>query len=348
VPIVRKQTERILLCRTDRIGDVILSTPVIKALRDAYPKSYLAMMVSPLTYELVSENPYLNEVIIFDKKKDLGFFSIWRFIRSLKKRSFDCALILHSTRSLLWLLFLAGIPERIGYARKGKLFLTQSLPYLKRWGEKHELDYNLELLRFMGIAAGEKSPFVPLKKEWSDFAANFLRQAGVLANEKIIAIHAGASCPSKIWPVERFAKVADRLAKEFKAKILLVGGPKEKNLSQMLVGLMQAPAINACAKTSIGELAGLLKRCRLFISNDSGPVHLAAALDIPVVSIFGRNDPGLSPRRWGPVSANSIVLHKPLNCQPCLAHRCQKDFACLKAISVEEVLEAAKRLLTFK
>jgi len=337
--------KRILICRTDRIGDVLLSTPVIKALKERYPKAYIAMMVSAYAKDIVSGNPYLDKVIILDKDGEhKGWLGSIKFIRELKKYKFDLVLILHPVNRVHLITFFSGIPKRVGYDRKLGFLLTDKIEHSKQLGMKHELDYNFDLLRYLGIEVSDKDLFIPIKAESEKWLADFFAQEGISNADKLLAIHPAASCPSKIWPVERFAETADRLAEKYGFKVLVISGPKDIALAKNLVKHMHSVTMNLAGKTSVTQLASLLKRCRLLISNDSGPVHIASAVGTPVISIFARNQAGLSPKRWGPVGKKDKILHKAV-CLECLAHNCKKEFACLKAISVEDVILAADAIL---
>lgn len=339
--------KRILIVRTDRIGDVLLSTPVIKAMRDSYPYAYIAMMVSPNALDTVDGNPYLDEVIVYDKDaKHKGPRSSIKFAHNLKKKRFDLAIILHPTNRVHLVTFFAGIPRRIGYDRKLGILLTDRIKHTKQLGEKHELEYNLDLVRYLGIEPKDKDLFMPIKPESEKWVEGLFRQEGIKNHDRLLAIHPGASCPSKIWPDERFAEVADRLAEKYGFKVLVMAGPKDTTLAQNVIKYMHHPAINLAGKISVAQLASVLKRCRLFISNDSGPVHVSSAIGTPVISIFGRSQKGLSPKRWGPLGKNDRIAHKIVGCVECLAHNCIRDFACLKAVTADYVLNAADSILT--
>ncbi|MBN2097656.1 MAG: lipopolysaccharide heptosyltransferase II [Candidatus Omnitrophica bacterium] len=334
---------KILVCRTDRIGDVLLSTPVLKALRKNFPRSRISVLVRPYARDVVLGNPYLDELIIYDKYgRQKSLLGSIRFAWSLRKKKFDLALVLHPTNRMHWITYLAGIKKRIGFNRKMGFLLTDKLEHKKQQGEKHELEYTLDILSLLGIKDEGKQLFMPIRQDSEKDIEKFLSKHSVKKGEKLIAIHPGASCPSKVWPDERFAQVADSLAQELKARIIIVAGPDDIQQSQEVLKRLHCAGIDASGKTTVSQLASLIRRCSLFISNDSGPVHIAAALGVPVVAIFGRSQAGLSPRRWGPVGKNVIVLHKQVGCQVCLAHNCSKHFACLLAISVQEVLSAAR------
>ncbi|MDD5730593.1 MAG: lipopolysaccharide heptosyltransferase II, partial [Candidatus Omnitrophica bacterium] len=339
--------KRVLVARTDRIGDVLLSTPVIKALRDSLPNAYIAMMVGPYAKEIVEGNPYLDEVIIYDKDSShKSWASSLKFALNLRKKKFDLAVVLHPVNRVHLVCFLAGIPRRIGYDRKMGFLLTDRIKHTKQLGQKHESEYNLELLKYLGVEALDKTMYMPIKAASEKWLEELFGAEKISPQDKIMAIHPGASCISKIWPAERFAQVADRAIEKYGFKVLIVAGPKDRKTAETVAGLMRHDALNLAGKTSVSQLASVLKRCSLFISNDSGPVHIASSVGTPVISIFGRSQKGLSPKRWGPQGKMDRILHKPeAGCLECLAHNCVKQFACLRAISVEDVLRAMADIL---
>ncbi len=337
----------ILIIRTDRIGDVVLSTPTITAVRKAFPSAFIAAVVSPETKEIVAQNPHLNEVIIYDKKsKHRGILQTLRFAMWLRKKRFDLALILHSTNRINLVSFLARIPKRVGYARRKMDFLlTDRLEYKKRLGEKHETEYSLDVLRSIGIKADMSPLVMSVKKEDEKNIDDLLKESGLKKGEKFIVLHPGASSISKMWPKGNFARTADILAEKFSMRAVLISSPEQVRIGEETSALMKNKPLFLCGKTSLGELAVLFKRADLFISNDSGPVHIACAVGVRVISIFSRNEKGLSPARWGPLGAKTVTLHKDVGCLECLAHNCKKDFLCLKSVTVEEVIEKASTLL---
>jgi lipopolysaccharide heptosyltransferase II len=337
---------RILIVRTDRMGDLILSTPVIRSLRQAFPDAYLGMMVDVKHRELVEGNPDLNAVLLFDKTGSEK--SVWgtvQFVRKLKAHQFETALILHSTNRVIWITLLAGIRRRIGYARRLSWALTDPVPYRKPEGRRHELEYNLDLLSRLGIPKPSWMLYVPVQSAQQEKIAVWLKGHGKQTDAPLVVLHPGASCPSKRWPADRFAQAGDQLIQQLGAQVVVVTGPDGLEQGQAVAQLMRQPPLTALGTLSLGELAALLKAAQILISNDSGPVHLASAMQTPVVSIFGRWSQGLSPQRWGPTGPQSRVLHKDIGCRPCLAHECPVGFRCLEAISVNEVLAAAKNLM---
>ena len=286
--------KRILIARTDKIGDLVLSTPVIKAVREAYPGAYIAMMVRPYAQEIIKGNPYLDEVITYDKaNKGLSIIHDLKFIGYLRKKKFDLALILHPKNRTHIIALLSGIPERIGYDKKMGFLLTKKIPHLKHYGLKHEIDYTLDILRYAGIGFKDKGLHITVDKDALERVDRIFSENGISKEDKVVTVHPGSSCASKRWAVERFAKVADSLAKEYRAKIVIIAGPHDRLFGDKTAALMKESALNLTGKTTVSQIVGILKRSAIFISNDSGPVHIACAVGTPTISIFGRSDRGL-------------------------------------------------------
>ncbi len=339
----KRDFKNILVVRTDRIGDVVLTTPALEVLRQAYPKARISIMVSPLTKDIVEGNPFIDEIIVYDKRGvDRGFMNFWRFILKLKKKHFDLAINYHLKSRMNLMLFHAGIPNRVGFRNeKFGFLLTEQYPDPRVNGQRHESEYCLDLLRHIGINGHGFNLWVsvsPASEAWVDQA---FQEHGILPTEKLIAIHPGASCISRRWPPERFGEVADRLAEKYRAKIVLIGSGDNQLIAREVLIAMKQPVADMTGKTTVSHLISILKRCTLLISNDSGPVHLAVGVKTPVISIFGRNQPGLAPSRWRPLGLFDIFLHKDVGCKVCRAHLCELDFKCLKSISIEEVIAAA-------
>ena len=336
---------RILVIRLDRIGDVVLSTPVLDALRRRFPHAFLAMLVRPECRDLVDGHPSLDAILEYDKAgRHRGALGTARFARSLRRYGFDTALVLHPTHRSHWIPWLAGIPVRIGYRRKSPWLLTRRLPHRKQEGAQHEAAYTLELLRALGIMEAPSLPRIPVHPAAVE-RVEALLAPWALHGAPLVAIHPSASGASKRWMPDRFARVADRLAAERGAQICIVAGPADAAAAAM-VAAMRRPALNLAGRLSLAELAALLRRAALLISNDSGPVHVAAAVGTPVVDIFGRNQAGLSRRRWGPLGPGHIVLQKDVGCVVCLADKCDIEFRCLTSLEADEVYEAAASILS--
>jgi lipopolysaccharide heptosyltransferase II len=341
-----KSYKRILLVRLDKIGDVLLSTPAIKAVRDAYPESFIAFMVQPYAYDVVGGNPCLDKVISYDKNgTERTLFGNIKFIAAIRKLKFDLALILHPTTRTHIVTFLSGIPERVGYDRKTGWLLTKRIRHTKEEGAKHEVDYTLDIVRSVGIEPKDMKLYMPIKERSERRIEYIFSQEGLKGHKTVIVMHPAASCPSKRWPLANFAKIGDALAKRYKAGVVIITGAEDKSFGDKVASMMREKAVNLSGVTTVADVASVLKRSMLLISNDSGPVHIASAVGTPAIAIFGRKDRGLSPLRWGPTGKEDVAFHKDAGCDICLAHNCKKGFKCLEAVTVDEVIAAAEKIL---
>jgi heptosyltransferase-2 len=341
----RPDFKRIMIARTDKIGDLVLSTPVLKAVRQAYPKSYIAAVVRPYAADVIKDNPYIDELIPYDKEGESVLWDL-KFVMKLRSKKFDVAILLHPKNRTHIIAFLAGIPHRVGYNKKLGILLTKKIPHLKQYGLKHEIDYTLDILKYIGINPKDKSLYVAKDIIAEHKIDGIFKYSGITPKDTVIVLHPGASCPSKRWSTARFAEIADKLADKFLAKIVIIAGPHDKGYGDQVAAAMRAGNLNLSGKTVVSEIVSVLRRSKLFISNDSGPVHIACAVGTPTISIFGRSDRGLSPERWKPVGPKDVYLHKDVGCRTCLSHNCKKGFACIQAVTADDVYSAANKILS--
>lgn len=345
-----REIRKILLTRIDRIGDVVLTTPVFRAVRECFPKAWIAAMVRSETREIVEGNPYIDEVMVYDKEgKEKSPFKTFLFGLGLRRKKFDLVINFHPTHRVHWVSFVAGIPVRIGYAKKSGWLLTRKIEDQKKKGLKSEASYNFDLLRLLGIPEPEKMElFFPLRDKNREAFEDSARQAGLdSAAQPYVVLNPSASCPSKMWPAERFAKLGDALWDRYGLRSVLIGSERDKGVSEKAARLMRYTPADLTGRLTLGMLGWCLRGARLLVSNDSGPVHIGVACETPVLSIFGRNQAGLGPRRWGPLGDKSRVVQKDVGCYFCLAHNCRIHFLCLEVLSVEEVLEAVRAMEPF-
>ena len=341
-----KEPKRILIVRTDRIGDMVLSTPVIENLRKAFPRSYIAFMCRPYTKDILEGNPYLDEVIVYDKyAKHKSLLASLKFSYYLRKKRFDWAIVLHPTNRAHLVTFLANIGFRVGWDRKLSFLLTRRLPHKKHQGLKHELEYSLDMLESIGVEVKARQPFIP-RNEAIDSAVDSLLKDNMIdyRRDRIVGLGIGASCPSKIWKPEYFAEVGRRLKAEG-AKIIVLAQEHEKDLTRQFKEHFKDDFCDLTGKLDLARISSLFRKISLFIGNDSGLIHIAWAVGAPVISLFGRNNPGLSPTRWGPRGERSFFFHGNVGCGDCLAHNCEKELRCLDVIKPEEVFEKAVQIL---
>ncbi len=306
-----KNFHNILIVRTDRIGDVVLTTPAIKALRQAYPAARISVLVTPSTYDLVNGNPYVDEVLVDDRqgrqKGPLGFL---RLAGQLRSKKFDLAVIFHTKRRYNSACYWAGIPFRLGYKNnKFGFLLTHPLKDVRALGEKHEAEYCMDVLKAIGIEKGDLDIFVPTQKEAEASVLAWMQETHLKPNE-FIAIHPGASDPAKCWPAADFALLIDRLTERYPVKIILIGSPQTSTSAQDILRQTQKASqiLDLTGKTSLAQTVSLLRRARLLISNDSGPVHVAAGVGVSVISLFMRDEPGINAERWKPLGPKGFIL----------------------------------------
>ncbi|MBF0522646.1 MAG: lipopolysaccharide heptosyltransferase II [Candidatus Omnitrophica bacterium] len=335
----------ILVVRTDRMGDVVLTTPAIEALKVAYPHARITLMVSPSTKDLVSENPFLDELIIDDRKKKYkGLKGFIKLIHFLRQKKFDLAIIYHTKRRFNLACFLAGIPNRVGYKNdKLGILLTNPIKDTRHEGKKHESQYCLDVLEILGITTREGKLHVSTTKESDLWMEEYLRQNQIADKDFLIGVHPGASDPSRHWPAHRFNELIDILIEKYQCKVIILGGPDVVSVSSTIKSSLRNSAFvyDVTGKTSLHQFGSVLKRCNLFISNDSGPVHVAAAVGTPVVAIFTRNQPGINPERWRPLSRNSkVVSVSPEQSNLSFKKSGKAPAQYLDLISTETVLEA--------
>lgn len=306
----------ILIVRTDRIGDVVLTTPVVKALRTAYLNARLSMMVTPSTKDLVVGNPYLDEVLLDDRSgRHQGLLGFLKLARDIRQRRFDAVFIFHTKRRYNLACFLAGVPVRIAYKNdKFGFLLTHPVRDMRSQGEQHEAQYCLDLLKKVGIEAPHLDFLLPVDKEAENWAGQWLSSQGINSGD-IIAIHAGSSDEEKCWSKESFAKLIDALGRKYSLKIVLIGSKQTLDRSMEIIRLTNQKPLDLTGQTSLAQTVSLLRRCRLLISNDSGPVHIGTAVDIDVISLFMRNEPGINPERWKPLSEKGVCLYSPTGLQ---------------------------------
>lgn len=330
--MILNQFQNILIVRTDRIGDVVLTTPAIKALHQAYPAARISILVTPSTYDLVNGNPYLDEILVDERSgRHKGLFGFFRLVRQIRLKQFDLVIIFHSKRRYNLTCCLAGIPCRLGYKNeKFGFLLTFPLKDTRSLGEKHEAEYCLDVLKAIGIENDELDLFVPLQKQAEDWMMDWMQENQLKPNE-FITIHPGASDPAKCWSAANFALLMDRLSERYGLKIVLIGSPQTIPVAEDILRQTRRHSLylDLTGKTSLSQTVSLLKRTRLLISNDSGPVHVAAGMGSSVISIFLRDQPGINAERWKPLGTKSFILNNKL--KP-------------GAISVKDVLELTEQI----
>jgi heptosyltransferase-2 len=339
-----EEIKKILVRIPNWIGDAVLAIPALTAIRSFYKTSEITLLGLDPILQLLRENRIADHAIIIERK-DRTLIGKWALIQELKKANFDLAILLQNAFEAAFIAFLSGIPNRYGYDRDGRRFLL-SHPIPPPRSEKiHQLDYYLNLVgSIKGMEPLWRIPTLYLTEDEKETAQQVLKQNGISNNDLIIGINAGAAYGSaKRWLPERFAQMGDRLIKEKKAKVIFFGSRGERRMIEQIVESMDGKPVNLTGKTEIRELMGLIFHCDLFVTNDSGPMHIASALDIPLISIFGSTDSITT----SPVGLQNLIVRKEIECSPCLLRECPIDHRCMSSISVDDVMEAVHHKLAF-
>ena len=340
---------KILIRATNWVGDAIMALPALLVVRHKFPSAEIGVVGRPYVLDIYREQGIADELIAYDSAGEhRGFSGREKLVAQLHERKYDAALLLQNAFDAAWLAWRAKIPERIGYARDGRsILLTKAIPVPKA-GEipAHEKFYYLELLRRAGWM--ETLPSVDwielnVPREKSEKAEAFLTLAGVRSGAIRIAVGAGASYGSaKCWPPERFAEALNGLAGERDADVILFGTAGEAAVSEAIVAGLKKKPVNLTGKTAIADLPAMLSRCNLFLGNDSGAMHVAGAVGLPIVAIFGPTDP----HGTVPVTPRCTVVQEKSYCSPCFLRRCPTDHRCMKAVTPEMVVSAAQLRLS--
>ncbi len=337
---------RVLVWKLSALGDVILSTPTLRAIRQQFPQGHISLVVGRAAYEVVARCPYIDELLIYDpKRKDRGMSRQFSFITRLRQRAFDLSIDLQNSRRTHLITWLSGVSVRIGYRRKCGWLLNRGvrLPRVPLAPVAHQ-HY---LLRQAGLCpAGEQLELWPSALD-EERAAALLSQVMTPSSggerRLLVGVHPGGSgrWQTKRWDLERWASVCDALAQQG-AQVVVVGGPEERALGAELTRLANRPPLVVIGETTLMELACIIKRCQLFLAHDSSSLHVAAAVGTPAIALFGPTDP----RRHLPPNFKGQVMKKDVFCSPCYSARCRTiTHACMKQISIEEVLTAAFGML---
>lgn len=341
---------KILVRATNWVGDAVMSIPALAALRQRFPQAEIVLLARPTVAGLYRGQGLADRVLLFDHTgRHRGLRGVERLARELHEEHFPIAVLLQNAFQAAWLAWRAGIPERIGYARDLRSWLLTKAVPVPRPGEipPHERFYYLELLRRAGLIGDlPQTDEIRLRvaPEAVERAREKLRAAGAHDDSRVrVALAPGAAYGSaKCWPVERYAQLADRLIAEFAADVILFGAPAERAVAERIAAAMRRQAIMLAGQTQTDELPALLAACQLFIGNDSGAMHVAAAAGLPVVAIFGPTDP----EGTAPVTPRRTLVREPVACSPCFLRHCPIDHRCMTRITVEAVLAAAAQWLS--
>ncbi len=341
------QPGKILVRATNWVGDGVMSLPALEALRARFPAAEIVLVAKPWVSEIYFYHPAVNRLIVYDPKtRHRGLSGFRKIVEEIRAETFDAAILFQNAFQAGLLAWAARIPVRIGYATDGRASLLTDavvLPPPAQYG--HQAGYYLQLLFRAGLIENPQPPeryrlqIQPAEKTW---AGKRLKSLGLSGPRFLVGLNPGAAFgPAKQWRIERYADLADRLIGALHADVLIFGSSAERPLAERIAHAMRHTPVVLAGQTSLRELMAMLAQCRLVITNDSGPMHLAAALGLPVVAIFGSTDE----RATGPLNARARVVKHAVDCNPCGLRECPIDFRCMEGVSVEAVHRAALGLV---
>ncbi len=315
-----------------------MTLPAMMAVRETYPDAHIAVVANPLVAQLLENHPGCDEVIVYNKRGEhSGVFGMLRFAFALRRRKFDCAILFQYAIEAGVMTALAGIPRRLGFTTDGRRFLlTHSVPFGETEKTVHQTDAFLRIVNHYDITAADKVQALALFESERVWAKERLPESPV------VVINPGAAYGSaKRWYPERFAAVADFLAKERGMTAVLIGGPAEVEVGKDIAAVMQSPALNFVGKTSVRQMMSLIDAASLMITNDSGPMHVAAAFNVPIVAIFGPTNHTTT----SPFTDSYRIVRHDVGCSPCMLRECPTDHRCMDRVTVDDVIEAVESFM---
>ena len=335
---------KILVIRLDRIGDMVITTPIFRALKEKWPDAQITVLTNPVNKNIVINNPFIDYILVYDREnKHKSLNSRLIFFRSIRERKFDLVIDPYLDYELKTSFITRFVGNRF---RLGFEFAGREIFYNIRYNpnvfpvsteKKHMIDYDLDLLTYIGIETQKRQPEIFLSTDEKENAYKLLEEAGTNPESKIIGIHPGGHYESQRWPIKRFAAISDYLITNYDVKVILFAGQAEKQLLSEFKGYAVKTPI-FLENLSLREFMSTLSHCSLLLCNNSGPLHIATALNIPTVSTMGPT----VPYHWWPYGKDHIVLRKDVDCSPCKNGIC-KTHECMELITTDDFIAAVER-----
>jgi heptosyltransferase-1 len=341
----------ILIIKLSAVGDVVHTLPALAALRKLYPQAHITWVIEEAAADLIAGHPYIDRVVIFPRKRWMKEFRQGRigdvfrdfktFLHALRHRPYDMVLDFHGLFKSAVLVGMSGGRRKLGYDSLQEfsgLFYSEKIPEDM---SKHAVDRYLDFLTYLGANPGKPVFSIPILQENIDQVSSLLRNNGIEPGEQpFVAINPVALWNTKLWNKEKFAELSVKIIEDLKLPVVLTGSMKEQSYLGHIQTMMARPAINLAGRTSLRDLAYLYRLAELVVTTDSGPMHIAAAMETPVVALFGPTDPA----RTGPYGDGHVVIRQSLSCSPCFLKQCSSH-RCMEDISANEVFEVVKKRL---
>lgn len=337
MPLDPSQIHRILIRFTNWVGDAVMALPALESVKENFPECHLTVVGRPWIIPLLEGHPAVDHIIPIEKRGRIpaDLFEVLRVASRVRRLGFDLALLFQNAFEAALIARLGGVGLRVGYNTDGRRWLlSHAVVRDKTLENKHQVEYYLELLRAMGWTAESRDPRLYVAERDRESAHALFVRHGVGKNDFLLGLSPGAAFgPAKRWPAERFAAVGDRAVDTWGARVLILGSKGERPIGGQVESTMKHAPINLCGETSLGEVMSLTRRCGMFVTNDSGLMHIAAALRVPTVAVFGSTDPVAT----GPRSPKARVVRCDTDCSPCLKAVCPGDFRCMLDIGADQV-----------
>ncbi len=336
-PLDKTRIHRILIRFTNWIGDAVMALPALEAVKENFPDSTITVVGKPWVIPLLENHPSVDHILPLEKrgKYPADLFEVLRVAARIRRGGFDLAILFQNAFEAALLSRLGGIGLRIGYNTDGRRFLlSHAILRDKSILGQHQVNYYLAILRALGWQAETRDPRLYISDNDRESTCSLLSQKDIGEDDFLVGVSPGAAFgPAKRWPAERFAEIGDRAVEAWHAKVLILGSKGDRPIGECIDANMKHETLNLCGSTALGEVMALIDRCRVFVTNDSGLMHIAAALNVPTVAIFGSTDPVAT----GPRSENAVVVKSEVDCAPCLKPVCPGDFRCMLDIGADRV-----------
>lgn len=340
--------KHILIRGPNWLGDAVMCEPALRGLKRLFPNADLALLVKPAVAELFKGHPSLTHILIYDDKGlHAGLAGKWTLAGEVRRHGFDCAVLFQNAFEAALLTFLAGVPRRYGYATDGRsLLLTEPVAVPDRRTLLHQVHYYWDLLKPLGLSGVPPSPELFVTTDEEAAISTRLAKLGITSEDLVVGINPGSTYGSaKRWLPERFAEAAAGICRRLeqargrRVGVMILGDRGEEPLGREIANWLAVPTAVLSGATTIRELMAATKRCSLLVTNDTGPMHIASAFQVPVVAIFGPTDW----RTTSPYGAQHAIVRQAVDCAPCLLRECPIDHRCMTGVSGQMVEAAAAR-----
>lgn len=346
----KETVKRVLVRGPNWLGDAVMCEPALRGLRNLFPDAHIALLVKPAVADLFAGHPALTRVLIYDSNGlHEGLSGKWALAGQLRRQSFDLAILFQNAFEAALLSFLAGVPRRYGYATDGRSFLLSdpvSVP--DRSTLVHQVRYYWDLLKPLGLTGEPSVPELVVFPEEEQAMAERFAKGGFTGTDVVVGINPGSTYGgAKRWLPERFAEAVDRLcstireSRKRQVRVVIIGAKGEERLGQEIAARVSSQSLVLSGATTVRELMAAVKRCEVLLTNDTGPMHIAAAFRVPVVAIFGPTDW----RTTSPFGSTHVIVRQSVDCAPCFLRECPIDHRCMTRVSVDQVYEAAVKQL---